>query len=381
MRKIAFASAVVLLVAAFIGVIALAPLPAPIYAQVRATATPIPSGATTTTTTTTGTAVPSSAVDSFFVACSDAAVVNLSGSLLNNFSVYFQIFASDGSAITSLRRVEASGDFTFSERIAYPAGTALGGGAALTMQVIVARTSDSSRVDFDFVVSDVQDGCQAPRFTTATSSDTGIGGGSGTTETAGDGVTGVGFTRSILAPNGVLNPNLQPEAAVVIGVRPSERFRSETPGLIFAECNDFPLANPGLVYDSDRVTVYWSWFTRTREQMDQHLANAQYSVRMNSATFPRVQVSEPTVRNGNVWVFYSADAANLRPGHYEVEYRLTWATAVNDGYADFGPGTDNVQEAGNCNFNVLQNPNGISVFYNNEFFPTTFPVHNLSPDN
>ncbi|MDZ4765157.1 MAG: hypothetical protein SGI73_11455 [Chloroflexota bacterium] len=375
MRKLALSLALAFVGVAFLSLIAVAPM-APTFAQVRQTATPLPSGSNTTTT---GTLTPSSSVDSFFVACSDAAIVNLSGSLLTNFSVYFQIFASDGSAITSLRRIEATGDFTFSQRVVYPAGTALGGGAALTMQVKVARTSNSDTVDFDFVVSDVQDGCQTPRFTTTASVDTGIGA-TTTDTTTNDGITGVGFTTSLLAPNGVLNPNLQPEAEVVVGVRPSERYRSETPGVIFAECNDFPLANPGVVYDSDRITVYWSWFTKTQEQMQQHLANAQYSVRLNRATFPRVQVSEPTVRGNNVWVFYSADAGNLRPGHYEVEYRLTWATVVNDGYADFGPGTSNVQEAGNCNYNVLQNPNGTSVFYNDEFFPTTFPTHNLFPD-
>ena len=41
-----------------------------------------------------------------------------------------------------------------------------------------------------------------------------------------------------------------------MGARLSDNFRSETPGLIFAECDAFPLALPGIVYDNDNVTVY-----------------------------------------------------------------------------------------------------------------------------
>lgn len=364
MRKFTLLWAAAAVGLAALGMALSAPI-TPTFAQAVQTPTPNPA-----------VAVPSSTVDAFLIACADAAIVNFSGTLLSNFSVYYQLFASDGTAITGLRRADASGDFTYSERVPYPAGTALSTGGALTAQVRVARTTDASRIDFEFTLNDVQDGCGSPLYPLGSSSD------SGSADSGGGGavITGVGFTRSILAPDGVLNPNLQAEPDVFIGARPSEQFRSQTAGLIFAECNAFPLANPGLVYDTDRITVYWSWFAQTRELVDQHLANAQYSVRLNRATFNSVRISEPVFRDGDYWVFYTADAGNLLPGHYEVEYRVTWAAAISDGYDDFGPGTANFQLANNCNFNVLQNPNGVSVPHNLAFTPTEYPVHNLFND-
>ena len=63
----------------------------------------------------------------------------------------------------------------------------------------------------------------------------------------------------------------------MIGARLSDHFRSDTPGLIFAQCDAFPLAEPGIIYDNDTVTIFWSWFTKTQAQMDEHLANAIYT--------------------------------------------------------------------------------------------------------
>jgi hypothetical protein len=225
-------------------------------------------------------------------------------------------------------------------------------------------------VDFEFIVSDVNDGCGSgiPTGAITTSND----GGAGTTASAG---------TNLAAPGGAtLNPNLGPEGEVVIGARPSDTFRSATPGLIFAECDSYPLALPGIVYDNDNVVVYWSWFTKTREQMDQQLANANYAVKMNGAYFNPVQLSEPERRGGNWWVFYTAPVGNLRPGHYEVDYQLTWNAPVNDGYQDFGPGTDNPIQASTCNFDVLRNPDNGPVSYTGMFNPTTYPVHNITPD-
>jgi hypothetical protein len=321
---------------------------------------------------------PSSTVNAMFYACPNAGFIQLDGTLLSGWSIYFQFFNGadgTGTALTSLRQANASGDFSYSEQVAFASGTTIATGAVASARVIVARTGDSSSVDFEFTATDTQDGCGTQLTTTGTSVDAG-GGTTTTTTTTGQ----VGITRPILAPNGVLNPNLQPEPTVVVGARPSDQFRSQTPGLIFAECDEYALALPGLVYDNDQVTVYWSWFTRTEEQMEQHFANAQYSVKMNGAAFNNVQRSEVTRRDGNYWVFYQANAGQLRPGHYEVEYRLTWANPVNDGYDDYGPGTANSIEAGNCNFDVLRNPQNSSVDYNDEFFPSAYPIHNITPN-
>ncbi len=330
-------------------------------------ATPVP--------TSTG---PTNAVQANFFACTDSVIMTMNGLLLPGYSAFWQAFAGPGgtgTALTSVRQVDASGEFTYTERVANPAGVTTPDGSTASAKVSVARSSNPAAIDFEFVVSDVNDGCTSsiPTGSITTSTDAGSPSSGSTSGTSG---------TNLLAPNGlILNPNLSPEAAVVVGARPSDTFRSDTPGLIFAECDDIPLALPGLVYDTDNVVVYWSWFTKTEEQMNQQLASAQYSVKMNGATFNPVQLSAPERRNGNWWVFYTAEVGNLRPGHYEVGYQLTWAEPVNDGYADYGPGTDNPIETGTCNFNVTYNSQDRgAVSYTGMFNPTAYPVHNITPD-
>jgi hypothetical protein len=319
---------------------------------------------------------PTNGVQGTLFACPDAFAVQFTGTLVTGWDVYYQVFTgagATGAAIGGVRQVAAAGAFTFGERVALPAGTTLGAGSAISARVWVGREGNASSIDFEFTLNDVQDGCGSAAPTgPATSVDTGGGASTGTTTTA---------SVNLAAPNGVtLNPNLRPEPTVVVGARPSENFRSETPGLIFAECNEDPLALPGLVYDSDNVVVYWSWFTRTLAQMEEHLATAQYSVRLNSAPFPNVQISEPERRGGVYYTFFSAQVGNLRPGAYEIEYRVTWTEAVNDGFDDYGPGTANPIDSGNCNFRVTLNPSGTSIAHTDMYFPTLFPVHDIIND-
>ena len=330
---------------------------------------------------------PSNDVQGFFVVCADSAVVNFTGSMLAGFDIYFQLFAGttgSGTALTALRQVPVDGAFSFSEQVPYNSGSTVAAAQSASANVLVAREGDSSRVDFDFILTDVQDGCGGNAAQNPLGSSTEVGSGTTTTDT--DGTTTIasgatGSARHILAPGGgVVNPNLQAEPLVVIGARPSVNFRSQTPGLIFAECNAYPMAIPGLVLDSDLVTVFWSWFTDTEEQMLDHLAHAQYSVKLNQAAFPRVTRSDIEQRDGNFWVFYSVNVGNLGSGFYEVEYRLTWDQVVNDGFEDFGPGTDNPIEANNCMFVVTHNPNAEDLQLSGMFLPGTLPAHWVEPE-
>ncbi len=332
------------------------------------TATPVP--------TTTG---PSNSVEGYLIVCADSAVLNFSGTLLVGYDIYYQIFsgsAGSGTAITNVRQVPAAGDFAVSDQVTYNSGVTVAAGGTASANVSVARESDSSVIDFSFVLTDAQDGCNNPTNTVVNSTDTGAGSSSGTSSN-----TGAGVTSSILAPDGgLLNPNLSAEPEIVIGARLSDHFRSETPGLIFAECDAYPLAEPGIIYDTDDVTVYWSWFAKTKDDMQQHLDNALYSVTLNTAQLPMTTRSEPVLRNGDYWVFYTARIGHLRPGHYEVGALVQWSNPITDGYSDFGPGTSNTRESGICNFDIILNPNGTNVEHTNMYFPTIYPVHDITPD-
>ncbi|MDX2160907.1 MAG: hypothetical protein SF162_06240 [bacterium] len=337
---------------------------------------------TTTTTDTTITAA--NEATALYVACEDRGVINLTGTALAGFDIYYQLFGAPnatGTAFSTLRQLSVDGAFAVSESFNYTGGTVPAGSTG-SVRVVMAREGNSESVDFEFVANDLNDGCAEPQYGGATSTDTGLGGAAADASNVVGGRTGPGFTRSLFAPNGLtLNASLTPESLVVVGARPSETYRSDTPGLLFAECDEYPLAIPGILYDTDRVVVYWSWFTRTVEQMEQHLANAVYVVRVNTAPLNNVQRSEITQRDGSInqWVFFTAELGNLSPGHYEISYDLTWTNPVNDGYDDYGPGTALPRESGLCNFDVRLNPDGVSIAHSGAFIPTENPVHNIYP--
>ena len=121
----------------------------------------------------------------------------------------------------------------------------------------------------------------------------------------------------------MLNPvySRPPEQFVHIGARPSRtdaNLRTANPGLIFAECQDVEGADPGLLYDTDEIRVFWSWFAQTSHQVRDHINNAQYGVTLNGQTFPIVQRSniKQIPDSENWWVFYTVNLATngLRAG-------------------------------------------------------------------
>jgi hypothetical protein len=298
-------------------------------------------------------------VQIFFVACADQAVVNLSGTVEPGFDVFYQVFPAaggGGTPITTMRRAALDGTVAFSERLPYNSGATVAEGSIASIRVIVAREDDIESSTLDTTVDDVQDGCADPQHPTGTSQDASVP------------TTTVDAGPFIVSPfGGFLNPDLEVtvEPIVVIGARPRPAYRSPTPGLVFAECTEaLPRATPGIIYDTDNVVIFWSWFASTEEQVQDHINNALYEVTLNRQPFFDVVVSPISKRGANFFVFYTAQVGNLRPGSYGVQYRVMWETAINDGYADYGPGTSNEVDTGDCQFTVSRNPVPGSPRYN-----------------
>lgn len=328
-------------------------------------------------TTTTTTVTEAQNVQIFFVACSNQAVINLSGSLLSGWDVYYQVFGGaggTGTALSGLRQVQVNGAFAVSERVNFPEGTTLGQGSIGSARVFIGREGNPNSIDFETTVDDVQDGCSSPQNAETTSVDLGGAG------TGGGGPAPQEIQPDILTPGGgILNPNRVVESQVVIGARQSDFYRSETAGLVFAECDAYPEAAPGIIYDTDNVVIYWSWFAKDLETMQQHLNFSNYAVKMNGAGLPNAELTGPTEIKRDQWVFYTVPVGNLRPGHYEVEFKLSWSQPISDGYEAFGPGTANEQTLSLCNFDVIRNPSGAPANYNLAFNPSDFAVHDLDP--
>lgn len=309
----------------------------------------------------------------FAVICETQAVLNWGGNMQPGFDLYYQLFSGaqgTGTALTSLRRVTADGQFSFSETVTYNAGGTVAAGTIGSVYVTISREGNPDSSVFSQYVDDLQDGCAQPQNPPGTSTDTGVTApGTSTTDTSqSPGTTSAG-TSAILSPfGGVVNPNYIPPAKPLVVIGPREEFvmpRQETPGLIFAECLDYPVAEPGILYDTDDVVIFWSWFARTEAQVQDHIDNANYSVTYyQRLELPNV-VRTPIQKIGsNYWVFYYSRLGSLRPGEYYIEYKVDWDRAISDGYDDYGPGTDHPLLSSGCYFKVLSNLEGRTISHN-----------------
>lgn len=302
-----------------------------------------------------------SSVQFFFITCDTQAVLNFNGTMDAGFDIFYQVFSGaggTGSALTSLRRVQVDGQYAVSDQVSYNTGSTVAAAAIASVKVYVAREGSSGTNVTPFTADDVQDGCNSPQNPLVTSSDAGAGTTTTTTTTGGS---------NILSPfGGVINAGVvsTPQPIVVIGARTTVNpLRSSTPGVIFAECDAFlPGAAPGVLYDNDNIVIFWSWFAKTEQQVLDHIAQAQYDVKLNTAPLVNVVVSPITRPNGrNFWVFYTANIGHLSVGSYGVEFKLSWNQVISDGFDDYGPGTDNEGTANTCTFNIEHNPDGRPV--------------------
>lgn len=309
---------------------------------------------------------PQSTINFTVFICEDRAVVSFNGFMQAGFDIYYQIFNAANVPLTPLRQVNVSGNYSFSESVRYDNNQTVPFGGAGYMTVSIARETDPSRSIFSSRANDIQDGCVEPPPSTGGSS-ANVGG-----ITTGDDTApgaALGTPNTILSPfGGFLNPDYTPRRPplVTIGARDPLPVRQQTAGLVFAECNQYPVAFPGLIYDTDDVTVFWSWFASTPELVQEHIDNAIYEVGYfgSNPFIQPVQVSEIQQRGRLFWVFYTIPLGKVKPGFYTVSFRLSWREAISDGFEEFGPGTENERIISNCDFRVFANPEGSPARYN-----------------
>jgi hypothetical protein len=323
--------------------------------------------AQTDTTTT-----PTSTINYFFVICDTQAVIDFSGTIEAGYDVYYQIFSATnggGTALTALRRLTVGGEFRTTETVALNAGSTVATGQVASMYVAIAVEGAPTNTIYSDYIDDIQDGCRTgtttPTDTTTTSTSTSTTVSSSTTSST---TTATSSYPSIRSPfGGVINPGyVPPAAAPVVQIGASTvvtKRRQQTPGVIFAECNQYPMAEPGILYDTDNIIIFWSWFAATEEQALDHINNAQYAVAAWGNPFSNVIRTPIELLGGDYWVFYYITLGNLQPGNYQIDYKLYWSQAITDGYDDYGPGTENPQLTGNCYFQILRNPGNVSVNY------------------
>ena len=233
----------------------------------------VPLSAQDTTTTDS-----SSTINWFYSACEDRMVIDLSGTIEAGYDVYFQAFdgfGGTGNALTGLRRVSVDGDYSVSQVVPWLGGEQRVLGTPISVVIRMARENDPEDTIFNEPSDDFLATCAEPASTLVDGEDL-----SSNTVEIGDVITSSGIRTP---DGGFLNPIIYtaPEPIVQIGARDSDILiegRTNNPGLIYAQCADVAGADPGVLFDTDEIVVFWSWFAKTPEQVESHIANSSYVI-------------------------------------------------------------------------------------------------------
>ncbi len=125
---------------------------------------------------------------------------------------------------------------------------------------------------------------------------------------------------------------------------------------VFAFCDDrsFGLAPPAGLTSGSSIRIFWGWFASSEALVWQHINNAQHELRVNGTAIADLDSYRLTPRqDGSQFVVYwYVPFGPLSAGTFEVTYRVSWQSAISDGYARYGPGTDTEFEEESCSFVV-----------------------------
>lgn len=203
-------------------------------------------------------------------------------------------------------------------------------------------------------------------------------------------VTSIGLTATALTGGGVVAPTLTPPAVTqaaatqetVVGVAtlvltPGAEVAATLPATndnesgigsagsaspqegvdVLAYCNDpiFRMPAPTNLMEGSTIDIWWSWYAKTEEQLQDHINNMIYEVAIDGVMlrdYTNYQSRIRQERDGNYYVYWYVPAGPLAAGTYEITYRVSWRQRITDGYTDFGPGTARPQETGSCTFTV-----------------------------
>ncbi len=124
---------------------------------------------------------------------------------------------------------------------------------------------------------------------------------------------------------------------------------------VLAYCDDRSLGAPppSNLAAGSTIDVFWNWFAKTRQQVEDHLSAATYEVRLDGHTL-HYEPYQGSIQqeNGLYVVYWFVPSDPLEAGQHTISYRVTWSRAIFDGFQNFGPGTNNAEQTGSCTFNV-----------------------------
>jgi hypothetical protein len=104
------------------------------------------------------------------------------------------------------------------------------------------------------------------------------------------------------------------------------------------------------------VIVYWSWYAKTPEQLQDHINYSEYDVKVDNRPITNWQDFKSDVireQDGNYYVYWYIPIGTPGPGDHRIDFKLSWKQTITDGYGTFGPGQpDNESTVGSCIFTI-----------------------------
>jgi len=142
--------------------------------------------------------------------------------------------------------------------------------------------------------------------------------------------------------------------SVELPTRPADAPRTGVDVFAFCNNNAYGIGAPETLTAGSSIEIFWAWFATNNTQLNQHVNNAVHELRVNGTRIANVsQFQQDYIsQGGDRAVYWYVPYGPLEAGEYLITYRVTWETAISDGYSFYGPGTANEFEEESCNFVV-----------------------------
>ncbi len=172
-------------------------------------------------------------------------------------------------------------------------------------------------------------------------------------------VTPAVTSASALVPTYTAPPG-QPTRNAVRGPTATLEATPRPPGVplkgdVLAYCDNPTNGEPRKAFPDDTpITVYWSWFAKTSEQIQSHLDNAEYEVHVDGRLLSNWRAFGTDVLRvrDRYFVYWYVPIGNPTPGEHRIDYTVSWKQQITDGFKTFGPGGQVEAETGTCIFNI-----------------------------
>ncbi len=103
------------------------------------------------------------------------------------------------------------------------------------------------------------------------------------------------------------------------------------------------------------VSIGWSWYAKTAEQIADHIENVNYDLAIDGLHPQRwiflsqMEQYDPHGADTRT-VFYYMPVGDELPGNHVFSYTLNWTNTINDGFSTFGPDGETMNLSGTCDY-------------------------------